>query len=141
MMKTLYRVEHPVTKTGPWNSEIVDGFLNCTDAQKEALRDLKVYINSDQMYEHFRRHIPVHMDFAVWNDRMICAVDSKKQLREWFNDETLLIHLMVAGFTVVKITIDSNKVFRGFTGMQFGIDQYEDFTKKDIGLNVLLDNA
>ena len=141
MKRTLYRVMHPVTGTGPWQASNTEEFLTLSEPTKQAMLEMYAYMMALPQYDS-PKHPSMHEDFGWINfTRKVCAVTSMKKLREWFHDETVLIYFILCGLTVYKITIDDEFVTNGYSGMQVAFDKDADFTMEDIGLGILLDNA
>lgn len=138
MKTTIYRLAHRVTKYGPWRALDTVFASNLSDSVKKALADLERYINSLDQYCNYKKHPLIRTDITGWTERLVCAVPNIKDLRNWFHDETLLIHLMLNDFTVYAITIDSTDVSYGRSGKQCAFDDADDYEIEDVGLDCLL---
>ena len=129
---TIYRIEHHVTNTGPWQACNDLARLGVAAKQRKAAYRFRDYITEKLDLEQFPGAI-LDFGFSFRHGEHLCASPNKEVVHKWFDTDRDDIKEMVhnAGYRVLKIRIDASKLLRARSGMQVAFKR-EDIKKVDI---------
>lgn len=137
---TLYRVQHPELKCGPWNTHVHGKYSDFTgdkelvEAAREAV-DKMVWLNPG----YLRSHPTASSDIRGWTEEYVCAVKSLDMLKSWFRTSDAINALFDAGFTVIMVKVDPDYVKESTSGTQMGYDPFGVKEEVDLGLLTLVE--
>ena len=117
---TIYRIEHQATNTGPrqaCNDLSVSDDMAVRE-QRKAAYAFRDYLNEKLDLGQFPG-ASIDFGFSFRHGEHLCASPSKEVVHEWFDTDRDDIKEMVhnAGYRVLKIRIDANKLLRSRSGM------------------------
>ena len=130
----VYRVEHPATKTGPWNSWVSDAFQELDEDTQEKMWKTRCAMSAiTNTYMTDRSHPNVIIDFMKWSSALVCAAYSIEQLREWFSPEVIEV-LFDGDYTLMKYTLKEDDVHFGTSGKQCAFNPEHVCESEDLSL-------
>lgn len=137
---TIFRLEHPVLKCGPWNTHVHDDFYDLPLGLRDALEIARRALNDhfDNVPEYSMQHPSACADVAGFTLSHQCAAPSIELLKKWFavNEHTMLM-LERAGFTVIELVVKRLRVLPSKTGTQVGYHPDNVVSSRDIGFVAL----
>ena len=139
---TVYRVEHSVLRSGPWNTSVHRDYGKLlSDDQKASERAARWALN-DFFYdneEYRQSHPNVREDIKGWSADYVCAAPSLELLRDWFCDPECQGLLLDADFTVKEYVVESAAVLHSYSGRQVGFLDSGVVECRDLTLLALID--
>lgn len=137
---TIFRLEHPVLKCGPWNTHVHDDIYDQPAALQDALEIARRALNDhfNHAPDYSMQHPPAGADIEGFTLSHQCAAPSIELLKKWFavNEHTMLM-LERAGFTVVELVVERLWVLPSKTGTQVGYHPHNVMSYRDIGFVAL----
>lgn len=123
---TLFRLEHPVSNAGPWQTCNLERSDFPTVEQYKAALTFRDYINEKLCLRTFPG-AATDFGFNFRQGTHHCACPSKTALHKWFDTDQASVRKMVldAGFVVKRIRIDTNRILRGRSGLQVAFNPDE----------------
>lgn len=137
---TIFRLEHPVLKCGPWNTHVHPDFYDHPPELRCALQDARCALNrhfhSDDAYSN--KHPSAGFDIRGFTTKHQCATQSIELLREWFAVNGDIVFLLErAGFTALELTVPKSKLLSSKSGTQVGYHPDNVVSCRDIGIVAL----
>ena len=116
---TLFRLEHPSSNAGPWQTCILEREEFPTVEQYKAALQFRDYINDKLCLSTFPG-VASDVGYGFRHGTHHCACPSKTALHKWFDTDQASVRKLVldAGFIVKRIRIDSKKILRSRSGLQ-----------------------
>lgn len=139
---TVYRVEHPKTKRGPWHSPSSKAYDEMCPREQASIRTAQgAVVRKFANGKTFKTHPGAHIDCGPEGDfalgmKWVCACPSLAILCDWFASEGDALY--DAGFTVMAYEMNAEDVMQSKSGTQVLILQSAAVDEKDLTILALV---